>query len=31
MLLADDPYSGPLYENGLILLPDGPGLGVKPR
>src|SRR5829696_9199308 len=31
MLLADDPYEGPLYENGLILLPDGPGLGVKPR
>jgi L-alanine-DL-glutamate epimerase-like enolase superfamily enzyme len=31
MLLADDPYSGPLYENGLILLPDGPGLGVEPR
>jgi L-alanine-DL-glutamate epimerase-like enolase superfamily enzyme len=31
MLLADDPYSGPLYENGLILLPDGPGLGVVPR
>ena len=31
MLLADDPYSGPLYENGRILLPDEPGLGVKPR
>lgn len=31
MLLADDPYSGPAYENGRILLPDTPGLGVKTR
>jgi L-Ala-D/L-Glu epimerase len=31
MLLADDPYSGPVYENGRILLPERPGLGVKPR
>jgi len=31
MLLADDPYSGPLYENGRILLPEEPGLGVQPR
>jgi L-alanine-DL-glutamate epimerase-like enolase superfamily enzyme len=30
MLLADDPYSGLLYENGRILLPDEPGLGVEP-
>jgi L-alanine-DL-glutamate epimerase-like enolase superfamily enzyme len=30
MLLADDPYSGLLYENGSILLPDEPGLGVEP-
>jgi L-Ala-D/L-Glu epimerase len=31
MLLADDPYAGPLYENGRIFLPDEPGLGVGPR
>jgi len=31
MLLADDPYSGPIYDNGRILLPDEPGLGVTPR
>jgi L-alanine-DL-glutamate epimerase-like enolase superfamily enzyme len=31
MLLADDPYSGPVYENGRILLPEEPGLGVQPR
>jgi L-Ala-D/L-Glu epimerase len=31
MLLADDPYSGPIYENGCILLPEEPGLGVQPR
>jgi L-alanine-DL-glutamate epimerase-like enolase superfamily enzyme len=31
MLLADDPYSGPLYENGSILLSEEPGLGVEPR
>jgi L-Ala-D/L-Glu epimerase / N-acetyl-D-glutamate racemase len=31
MLLADDPYAGPTYENGRILLPDAPGLGVWPR
>ena len=31
MLLADDPYEGPLYESGRILLPASPGLGVKPR
>ena len=31
MLLADDPYSGPLYENGRIVLPEEPGLGVVPR
>ncbi len=32
MLLADDPYSGPEYENGRILLPEKtPGLGVEPR
>ena len=32
MLLADDPYSGPEYEDGRILLPETtPGLGVEPR
>jgi L-alanine-DL-glutamate epimerase-like enolase superfamily enzyme len=31
MLLADDPYSGPVYDNGRILLPEEPGLGVEPR
>jgi L-Ala-D/L-Glu epimerase len=31
MLLADDPYSGPTYENGRILLSGEPGLGVEPR
>ena len=31
MLLADDPFSGPVYENGRIFLPDAPGLGVEPR
>lgn len=30
MLLADDPYGGLTYENGRILLPDAPGLGVEP-
>jgi L-Ala-D/L-Glu epimerase len=31
MLLADDPYTGPVYDNGRILLPEEPGLGVQPR
>ena len=31
MLLADDPYVGPTYDNGRILLSDEPGLGVVPR
>jgi L-alanine-DL-glutamate epimerase-like enolase superfamily enzyme len=31
MLLADDPYSGPVYDNGRILLPEEPGFGVEPR
>jgi L-alanine-DL-glutamate epimerase-like enolase superfamily enzyme len=31
MLLVDDPYTGPLYEGGRILLPEKPGLGVEPR
>ena len=31
MLLADDPYAGPTYDNGRILLSEEPGLGVVPR
>jgi L-Ala-D/L-Glu epimerase len=31
MLLADDPFQGPVYENGRILLSEEPGLGVEPR
>ena len=31
MLLADDPYSGPVYDNGRILFSEEPGLGVEPR
>lgn len=30
MLLANDPFGGLTYENGRILLPDAPGLGVEP-
>ncbi len=30
MLLADDPFEGPEYERGRILLPEAPGLGVWP-
>ncbi len=31
MLLADDPFEGPVYENGRIILSEEPGLGVEPR
>ncbi len=31
MLLADDPFEGLIYENGNIILPEEPGLGVEPR
>ena len=31
MLLADDPFEGLAYDNGRILLPEEPGLGVWPR
>ena len=31
MLLADDPFCGPVYEEGRILLSDQPGLGTNPR
>lgn len=30
MLLADDPFEGPEYERGRILLSEAPGLGVWP-
>jgi L-alanine-DL-glutamate epimerase-like enolase superfamily enzyme len=30
LLLADDPFEGLRVENGRILLPDEPGLGVEP-
>ena len=30
MLLADDPFAGPVYDKGRILLPDAPGLGAEP-
>ncbi|MGI8909412.1 MAG: dipeptide epimerase [Rubrobacteraceae bacterium] len=30
LLLADDPFEGLGYENGRILLPEEPGLGVEP-
>jgi len=29
LLIANDPYSGVKVENGKLILPDGPGLGVK--
>ncbi len=31
LLLADDPYSGVEVQNGRLVLPEGPGIGVKPR
>jgi L-alanine-DL-glutamate epimerase-like enolase superfamily enzyme len=31
MLLAEDPFTGLLYENGRITVPEAPGLGVEPR
>lgn len=30
LLIANDPYSGVRVEKGKLILPDGPGLGVKP-
>jgi L-alanine-DL-glutamate epimerase-like enolase superfamily enzyme len=30
MLLADDPFAGLAYDDGRILLPNSPGLGVEP-
>lgn len=31
MLLADDPYEGVRFEEGRLLMPDEPGLGVRAR
>lgn len=31
LLLAEDPFEGVRLENGRLVLPDGPGLGVRPR
>jgi L-alanine-DL-glutamate epimerase-like enolase superfamily enzyme len=30
-LTKDDPFSGITYDNGKIILPDGPGLGVREK
>ncbi len=30
LLIANDPYSGVLVERGKLILPDRPGLGLKP-
>ena len=31
LLVADDPYRGVAVENGVLVLPNGPGLGVTER
>jgi L-alanine-DL-glutamate epimerase-like enolase superfamily enzyme len=31
LLLARDPYEGVTFDHGRIILPDRPGLGVRPR
>jgi L-alanine-DL-glutamate epimerase-like enolase superfamily enzyme len=31
MLIADDPFKGAVYEDGYLLVPDRPGLGVTAR
>ncbi|HUG52342.1 MAG TPA: enolase C-terminal domain-like protein, partial [Vicinamibacteria bacterium] len=31
LLLETDPYQGVTVRAGRLVLPDGPGLGVKPR
>jgi L-Ala-D/L-Glu epimerase len=31
LLLADDPFVGVEFVEGRMMLPDGPGLGVRPR
>lgn len=30
LLIANHPYSGVIVQKGKLVLPDGPGLGVKP-
>jgi L-alanine-DL-glutamate epimerase-like enolase superfamily enzyme len=30
-LVAHDPFAGITYDRGKIVLPDGPGLGVRER
>jgi hypothetical protein len=30
LLVANDPWSGVRVEKGKLLLPEGPGLGLKP-
>jgi L-alanine-DL-glutamate epimerase-like enolase superfamily enzyme len=30
LLIANDPYSGVLVRDGKLILPDRPGLGLKP-
>jgi L-Ala-D/L-Glu epimerase len=31
LLIDNDPYEGVTVKNGKLVLPDGPGLGVKTR
>ena len=31
LLIANDPYSGVIVQKGKLVLPDGSGLGVKPK
>jgi L-alanine-DL-glutamate epimerase-like enolase superfamily enzyme len=31
LLLASDPYDGATFPGGRIVLPDRPGLGIRPR
>jgi L-alanine-DL-glutamate epimerase-like enolase superfamily enzyme len=30
LLIANDPFSGVRVKDGKLLLPDGPGLGLRP-
>jgi L-Ala-D/L-Glu epimerase len=30
LLIANDPYTGVLVRDGKLILPDRPGLGLKP-
>ncbi len=31
LLIDNDPFVGPLVRDGRLILPEGPGLGVRPR